>query len=479
MRGQSIRMNWVVPGTLQGWTIATVELLALGVLVPLHLGLTADASEPGIVLTYGLLLLAAFRMGAVLGAGIPRFIELTFWIYIYVWAGLAPLAQMGLDQFPRPGEYGPTIQLMAVLVTAVGVTAWIVGHAQASAGSMKPWQRSISQRRVLVLGLVSIPSSILSISLIGLSTFFSSREALSRSLRETAGGDGLALSQLLHVLTIVPSTAALCLLLLGRGRSGWRYPLGTKLLMVALLGVVIVVGNPISNARFVAGAIWLALFIAFVRRPSANSFRLTGIALIVMTLLVFPLADSFRLDNSSRDQTVRFDQELLTEGDYGAFQQTMNGWRLVADEGHTFGRQIVGGLLVWVPRQIWPKKPVASGVLIAEHARYQYTNLSSPIFLEGYLDFGWIGVVIAGMILGLLAGGLDRRWVTGQRGALATLVPFLAGYQIIILRGSLQAVIQLSMVWAFVTFLVSEKNDATRTSTSTAVYDGQIRQISI
>lgn len=454
-----MRLNWVVPTTSPGWTIAAAVFLTLGVVVPLHLRL-AVASEPAVLLTYGLVLVSAFRMGAVLGAGSQRFIELTFWLYVYVFAGLAPLAQMTLDEYFWPGVYGATAKFTAALITVVGVAAWQVGHSQADGGTLMAARRSISQRRVLVLALVSIPTSALGILLIGYSAFFTSRESLSRSLEQATGGDGLALGQLLLVLTVVPPTAALCLLLLGRGVPGWRYSPATKFLMFLLFCLVIVVGNPVSNARFVAGAIWLALFIAFVRPRTANGFRLTGVALILMTLLVFPLADAFRLDDTGRDEVVTFDQEMLTGGDYDAFQQTMNGWRLVADEGHSFGRQIAGGILVAVPRQIWSEKPEASGVVIAENAGYEFRNLSSPIFVEGYLDFGWIGVGLVGAVLGLLAGRLDRRWIARQRGPIAALVPFVAGYQIIILRGSLQAVVQFLMVWVLVTFLVSKRGDS-------------------
>jgi oligosaccharide repeat unit polymerase len=414
-------------------------------------------------------------MGAVLGAGAPRFIELTFWIYIYVWAGLAPLAQMGLGQYPLSGVYGSTVEFTAALIAVVGVASWVIGHAQASAHSVGEQRRSISQQRVVALGLASIPISTLGISLIGISVLFGSREALSRSLEDVGGGEGAALGQLLLVLTVVPPTSALCLLLLGRGVPGWRYPLGTKLLMVVLLGLVVIVGNPISNARFVAGAIWLALFIAFVRPRTTNGFRLTGIALILMTLLVFPLADAFRYDDTGRDQVVRFDEELLTQGDYDAFQQTMNGLQLVSDEGHSFGRQILGGVLAGVPRQFWSGKPEASGIVIAEHVGYRFTNLSSPIFVEGYLDFGWIGVALVGGAFGFVAGRLDRLWMAGQRGPLAMLVPFLAGYQIIILRGSLQSVIQFLMVWILVTFLVSKRVETSGRSmlTSSGLGRGQ------
>jgi hypothetical protein len=52
-------------------------------------------------------------------------------------------------------------------------------------------------------------------------------------------------------------------------------------------------------------------------------------------------------------------------------------------ESITYGRQLVGALLFFVPSSLWPNKPIGSGTLVAENmlmTRYSfwYTNISMP-----------------------------------------------------------------------------------------------------
>jgi len=82
-------------------------------------------------------------------------------------------------------------------------------------------------------------------------------------------------------------------------------------------------------------------------------------------------------------------------------------------ESITYGRQLVGALLFFVPRSIWPNKPVGSGHFVAENmlmTRYSFwfTNISMPFPGEGYINFGILGIILFAFILALVSKITDN-----------------------------------------------------------------------
>jgi hypothetical protein len=115
--------------------------------------------------------------------------------------------------------------------------------------------------------------------------------------------------------------------------------------------------------------------------------------------------------------------------------------------GYQFGQQLGGALAFWVPRFIWPGKPLTTGELIAEQAGYSFTNLSAPLWAEFYVDGGWLLVAVGFTIYGTLVRTLDR-WNRQYQSSsdlrarvVLVLVPIYAGYQFFLLRGSLMPAI--------------------------------------
>ena len=80
-----------------------------------------------------------------------------------------------------------------------------------------------------------------------------------------------------------------------------------------------------------------------------------------------------------------------------------------------YGRQLLGVVLFFVPREIWPNKPVGSGAFMADHLNMNFTNLSANYFAEGYINFGGAGIVLFLIILVWSCAYLDRIGVRVQR----------------------------------------------------------------
>ena len=67
---------------------------------------------------------------------------------------------------------------------------------------------------------------------------------------------------------------------------------------------------------------------------------------------------------------------------------------LVSQMGSFKGKQLLGAMLFFIPRSIWPSKPIGSGATIAIYQRQSFKNISCPIIGEAIINFGIIGVII-------------------------------------------------------------------------------------
>ena len=98
-----------------------------------------------------------------------------------------------------------------------------------------------------------------------------------------------------------------------------------------------------------------------------------------------------------------------------------------------------------VPRATWVQKADPLGIASSEYMGYTYTNLSAPIYGEFYADFGFFSLVAGMALLGFAIRRFDNIYDYDLRakrfGTGFLLTSILAGYLIIILRGSLLGVL--------------------------------------
>jgi hypothetical protein len=128
--------------------------------------------------------------------------------------------------------------------------------------------------------------------------------------------------------------------------------------------------------------------------------------------------------------------------DFDAWSMLMAGIDYIRKYEITYGRQILGVLLFWIPRSQWTNKPVGSGHLVAEKLLMKqyamwFTNLSFPLPAEGLINFGLIGVIMFAIFLGVVSRYLDT--LQNTEGYLRTLSIFTAFYLIYVLRGDLMS----------------------------------------
>jgi hypothetical protein len=377
-----------------------------------------------------------------------RLVALGFWLFSYVWLGLAPLAMLATDSYPLEYRTDGATAFAAAVLIEVGLLAYSAGAAFAA---RRADNRSLVLEPVLSRRLASLPVLVLSgLTLVlavvliprmgGLGASFTSREALWQAEAATDSERTLRT----WLLAVPAFWALLGLIHLPRRTPGDRWLRRVRwLLLPLLLGLNVVVNNPISRPRFWAGTVLLVLLFSWRPLNRPRAFRITAAAITVVVLLVFPYSDYFRYSQREAIQVVSLTEQLTSNMDYDSFQQTQTGIDYVADNG--FSPSGALGLVAFmVPRSVWPEKPEAFGITLAQYAGYDFWNLSAPLWIESYLWAGFPSVAVVFWLLGAAGRRMDDiRERLGDRPATLAflLVPGFAFYQMVLLRGSLQAIV--------------------------------------
>ena len=216
--------------------------------------------------------------------------------------------------------------------------------------------------------------------------------------------------------------------------------------LVLLAALCLPFNNPLNTARFQFGAygLMVALFVLRGRIPLVLCY----IGLISYLVVIMPLMSSLRQGTSGFSNldgnSFGLDFKQL---DYDAFSMFTCAVYRTGDDGFTGGSYLLSVLLFFVPRSIWPDKPVASsidlGQFLMQHHSGWFDNLSCPPFGDFYMDFGSFGVIACGLIYGVVLAWSDRVFDSWkgrslfQCGVAAAVMGFLP----ILVRGSLGAVV--------------------------------------
>ncbi|MFF2324494.1 MULTISPECIES: hypothetical protein [unclassified Streptomyces] len=442
-------------------------MLSRALAVPLILGLVCFlpaviAAQPGAGVrdtAYWLQLVLTCYAGARLATMIlstrRRLLQGVFWMFVYIAMGVAPFAQTVIGRTPTP-MVGPRSDLVtAIALVLVGCAAFDLGALLAS---RRPLRRGTTGRlgsgpavahpvrlRLLVV-LAFAASGYYILKLGGPAIFFTSREEISASVAVGVGsGRSQVGSAFLKGFGTVPALLALlfCTRRLVTSRRARRSP-STALAWCALVALNVVVNNPVSNARYWFLTVLVSLL--FTAFPSSAAMYRTVLAMgVVGALVLFPYADRFRYDSAGyRPVESSSVFEPLATKDYDQTVMFANAITWVDTGGHTYGRQLAGSALFFVPRSLWDGKPEDTGVRVGQWMGMNMTNLSAPLWAELWVDFGAPGTVGGLALVGYAAARTDRRYARavsrdgpGPGSVLAVAVPLVAGYTFILLRGPL------------------------------------------
>lgn len=428
--------------------------------------------------------ISSVRLAWLIGTGERRLFETMFWGYGYAFLGLAPLVQLRECDFP---ETVPRVDITstaaAALIVIVGCCAFLAGAGLDNITALRQrWQVpklthnvlkqvfTIDYSRTILLCVFAILLNLYYISQLGWILFLMSRYEMAAAESGLWPRDnlGVIVRAASHMALLVAFLALMRFRTEAKRARTWGEHVSPSV-MRSNMALIIIIGlllansmNPISNARYLSGTAMLAAAAAFRLFASKQRFRLTACGYLAGLLLIFPLADAFRFTTQAELKSTNPIESLLSD-DYDSFAQIMNGYLIGAREGIVFGKQFSAVLLFWIPRTFWTHKPVDTGIFIANERGYSFTNLSAPLWIEFYLNGGWVMLAVGMLVLGYGLHRWDTRLnaefdVYGMPGLLACILPF---YLMILLRGSLlQAASFLFFTMVFSAFVRQKKAKA-------------------
>lgn len=378
----------------------------------------------------------------------PYSLRQVHWVFYVTFFAIAPLIQYVNSSWPW--GYNPShsqVLNVCFLVIAWGVLFAIASGRTKSVSQDRDVENRGWLREKLTFTLTPIARTLLPVGsllcvlvlirLIGLSNLF-----LRTTNSVELDSSSLAISLAVCLRAFVFGSFALLALNARRERRyyGGVFVAGTCLLLTCF---------PTALARFNIAAIYLGLAILFM--PSFSTKRgLFTLMLILGFLVAYPLFNAFKYIGStdSLSETVDLIVGSMTagfsSGNYDAFSVMFWCFDYVSLYGTANGGQLIGACLFFIPRSLWPDKPVPSGELVFGSLNFHFTDIAFPLPFEGYLNFGIVGLLLFAVLYGAIVRKLDERyWDSRMNNAgkepttLLLYYPFLLSLTFYMLRGAM------------------------------------------
>lgn len=242
-----------------------------------------------------------------------------------------------------------------------------------------------------------------------------------------------------------PITFAVCLNYLCMGKN--------KYLKFIFIILALITNFPAGLARLRVAAYYLPLMLLLFKwvRKKNNFVFLFCFGL----LLIFPFLNNFRTFSSGQSIGLGLDFEMFRSMNFDSYQSFAFVFQ---NEYITFGRQLLVVLFFWVPRSIWPDKPLMSGREVANEFDLSFGQISMNYFGEGYINFGLVGVVVFAIFLSYISCYFDYKfWRLLKGNIYNTFTPFylfFIGMCFFFMRGDLMNGFSYTIFLLFANYVV-------------------------
>lgn len=372
-----------------------------------------------------------------------------FWVYSYVFLGVAPVAQIMNDGFPWFDHYSSESIASGWVVVILGMLFYTVGYYSGRASNnynvSSGFCFSGTRLYIFLIGMLFL--SFVGVLLGGgFSTLFVSR---GDAFIARIGSGGIATYMLLQALMKIPAFVGAIFFLYSYIKGYISKSNFNLFLLILSILVVVIINNPLSTARFWFGVVTLTIVMMIIYLSRESMARYFPSLWVFILMLVFPLMDLFRrtldVDIASSFKEFSFTNDLANSADFDSFQQIINTMYYVESYGLELGSQLISSLFFWLPRSLWSGKSIATGELVAESIGYDYLNLSNPLWSEFYIDFGWFGLVLGMFLYGRVSKKIEN---TSLSDLTIIFSLFFVCYQIYFLRGSLMVTMGFLVVFS-------------------------------
>ncbi len=246
-------------------------------------------------------------------------------------------------------------------------------------------------------------------------------------------------------------------LVAARFRTSGRLAALMPLLLV--IGLLAVSRNPFNAPRFVLLAVWGPVVLGLAGgKVSAASFYAACLLALTIVFPVLNITTRNGFDGLAGVADISVVGNFFDIPSIDVFDTAVHAVRFMSWNDQVWGAKSVAILLFFVPRALWPGKPVVGGLDIGNElfaaGMYGTPNLSLFVGCDLYMDFGFVGVALGGVVVAMvLRWAVKAEW--GVFGGMR-LSPFvLASSLPILLRGPVGAVLPLFVCQVFWVLVLS------------------------
>ncbi len=262
-------------------------------------------------------------------------------------------------------------------------------------------------------------------------------------------GDGLT-QQFLFIARSISLLAMVMMLSLSRFASSFDLRRWNLLAALFFAPFLLIINYPPALARFTLMGFLIALSATFIDYSRPRIKIIMALVAAAMLFTVFPvlkvLATGVPLSQLlSSIGSVDY-QEYLLNVDVDGYMQIVSTVEYLLGEGGglRWGNNFLGVLLFFVPRAIWPGKPIDTGEIVSVSLGYWFNNVASPLPAEALMAFGLLGPLIIFAAIGYTISRIEQSAAMPNKDALILgyffLYATLMGFIVIILRGALNGV---------------------------------------
>lgn len=396
-------------------------------------------------------------------------LNMMHWIFVLFFFCVIPIVQITFNF----NSWGIKHSSQEIARGCMFVIIWIIGYIIGNTLGSKVINKNkiikmedhiteVSKIFLILLTIISLVSLGILIKNIGLSNMF----ARSTANVNYSGENSKMMTLLINNCTrvcIVYSTA-LSFMLFQRNK-------GNLLILLTNIACLLIACFPTATARNTAATVYIGFFIiGFYKNIEKYRKSLKFIVVFILAfIIVFPAINTFRIHkfsdvkimNVMANVTKDITKNYLSE-DYDAFSIVIDTDKYVKDNGISSGKQFLGAMLFFIPRNIWKNKPFGSGQTMFMVFKQKFTNISCPLLAEGYINFGIVGIILFAIITGFIIEIVDRKyWGNVDKNGitydyLTILYPFLLGGYFFMLRGDLMSTWGYMFVYIFIFYILNK-----------------------
>lgn len=170
---------------------------------------------------------------------------------------------------------------------------------------------------------------------------------------------------------------------------------------------------PTGPARYYVSAVGFMILAWSCRGPAVRTIAVS--CYLFFGVYISAVLDKFREADFSLASAFTVNREYFFVGHFNSYETIAHCIVWVQQKGISYGAELLAAFFFWVPRAIWPGKPLSPSVQFA--AEYLWPNFGFAVHNVGlstlgsfYHSFGLVGGLIFGAVAGLFAGSMDGRF---------------------------------------------------------------------